>query len=1812
MSRAVALRRDSVGLLAAMGWILFASAAPALEAFDGRLQAHGFVEIQMRALSNALREDIYLSQWYNVLNVEFEADIAPDGFGPFDLISAFVRVEGRYDCVYSNGCGTGAINFFGNDASGLPERLRDGLSKDFAGTIDLHRQERLIKGKGPATAEELFEGLFESKGPDPADANLPSDARTQLDDAFVTQDPPLDDPARYALDSVLDFKFAAKFIPVTGSTTGGAALMAPWLPKNEIQTIASLTDRANPFRGRVAPVIGGAAQRTRFFEGDFDERLFENGGLLGDPDGIAIGPRDPAADFTAQFTPELATACDRSVFGAARCMIDVEVVDRDGVPYIELRRVENAVDIPDDVVARHTALLAETYKEDIEDFRFCQPGNATCEIEEQLERLVVDVDPDRDGHQSSITQSEGPFDLSDIYIVDTSADTAANGTPLNLRVRARESPYYMHLPGGAASLPIGEKLEGSDRIVVGVRRVIPGYENLNEEGFGGDYSGILSFFASEDQDGNVPNGPSCGADDGRANSIDLPRTNVRDPFRCPSGAQDFGRSLSLQRALDGVNVADGLSPLRNILIAGGTGELPLRPATDRSVLDTSANPGNLNAQGIYYPSAGLRRALSNPDRFDSLDFNVTERQRSWNRGASQQQTKELKEAYLDLEFLESRLWLRVGRQTIVWGKTELFPTTDVINPRDFALASIASLEETRIPVWSAKAIYSLYDVGPLEDVRIELAFNFDEFTPNDLGACGEPYTIDLVCGLTLGLAAHGFVGLGVAGQDRPPNPWDDFKEGIEVGGRIEWRWDRFSFALVDFYGYDDFPHAEPIFFFERNVDLETGRPLVTRFASGAGGPQGSKDCRTPQVVINPETKRPVLDAAGNTIRTTTANLFAGVQDSTGQLANDFGVGGIGNPVPLDFAHPKNAYSSSPRGIGTDPKCLKGGGAAGFQAENALGGLENALENHPANQQFHAFVCLATLGISNLDVQRCALNLFGSNAELPIIDFPLMEFFTLAFSGEPAGQIFIQAATNSVRTMEDGVPGPSVHLNRDRGPICVPADPDDATDLCVIQLQAGGWDGIITASSPLVNLPDAGAPTFLPFVDPVTGETEFVDCTKVNRGPCRVFSFHYSPEDFLTLDSTLSNEQKALLGCGPFFGTRCDSSDAIVLYDALGVEQDVPLIPAGGGIDFLNAEASFLLQSWPGIEGTDDRFWTPRLRAAFDAADADLVRVTARRPSDPLYDPGLIQECADRISATRNPRFCRIFRPIDESVGAGVPVRFLSPGHFDRQPLTDGSFTLALTDSFKQSLGGKRVVPTWLTTAESLPQPGAMRLGEYNDIFGTHWSLGARHISAQPCTVFNETDGTLEILPGCRGIDSIDGTDDKLANGDPGSDGITDIFIVTFQEDYLPSVDGCVFGGSGRVPQIGGIRVEALDSDGQPVSGQLKQELESCADDSDLAQNSTHRLPVAGAFNIQQGEAFGGARAFFHPLAGCLPDEDAASLDIRRNVCPYGVNVSDSQARNFAAELAGMDPNRGPENVFIFTSEGAALSFNVLMFLTALSCNGDVEADIMADPECFDPEDSFSPARCSYAAPQLCGTIAGLLGAAGPARNTIQAGGSNGFGRRVFLWQSGGEVLLAYDRRNTLGLSADFAEDVTKTNWGMEFTWVTDRTVLNNNSLNAIGKVQDINLTVSVDRPTFINFLNPNRTFFFNSQWFFRYTTNWDSGMGHSGPWNVLATFAVLAGYFQDRLLPQFITIYDFQSRSGGFLPSVSYRFTENFSATLGILAFYGRTQSIVMPLRSIGPYGNRAGKKAYENPEENFISVIRQRDEIFMRLRWTF
>jgi len=105
---------------------------------------------------------------------------------------------------------------------------------------------------------------------------------------------------------------------------------------------------------------------------------------------------------------------------------------------------------------------------------------------------------------------------------------------------------------------------------------------------------------------------------------------------------------------------------------------------------------------------------------------------------------------------------------------------------------------------------------------------------------------------------------------------------------------------------------------------------------------------------------------------------------------------------------------------------------------------------------------------------------------------------------------------------------------------------------------------------------------------------------------------------------------------------------------------------------------------------------------------------------------------------------------------------------------------------------------------------------------------------------------------------------------------------------------------------------------------------------------------------------------------------------------------------------------------------------------------------------------------------------------------------------------------------------------------------------------------------------------------------------------------VLFTFAMFTGYFQDRVLPQLVTVFDFNSTSGGILPSLQYRFTESFSATVGMLYFFGKEQLADMPINEIGPPANRVAPEAYKIGVENGLSLIRKRDEVFLRLRWTF
>ena len=124
--------------VAIAGVIGAAGGVRAVEFIEGRVQVHGFAETQLRALNSGFSEELDLAQWYNILNLEFELDLAPRGFGPVDLVQAYVRVEGRYDAIYSQGFGIfPSIDTYGNFSNRLPASLRD--ARVLEGAVQIHR-----------------------------------------------------------------------------------------------------------------------------------------------------------------------------------------------------------------------------------------------------------------------------------------------------------------------------------------------------------------------------------------------------------------------------------------------------------------------------------------------------------------------------------------------------------------------------------------------------------------------------------------------------------------------------------------------------------------------------------------------------------------------------------------------------------------------------------------------------------------------------------------------------------------------------------------------------------------------------------------------------------------------------------------------------------------------------------------------------------------------------------------------------------------------------------------------------------------------------------------------------------------------------------------------------------------------------------------------------------------------------------------------------------------------------------------------------------------------------------------------------------------------------------------------------------------------------------------------------------------------------------------------------------------------------------------------------------------------------------------
>lgn len=186
--------------------------------------------------------------------------------------------------------------------------------------------------------------------------------------------------------------------------------------------------------------------------------------------------------------------------------------------------------------------------------------------------------------------------------------------------------------------------------------------------------------------------------------------------------------------------------------AGADGAIPL-PGVPMGTINSPNNPNdglrlvgenthNFNKGGVML--AFPTRPCNVDDRGcldDYLDFDESELEYpEFNDKADF-----IRELYLDatLPFDSGReLGFRIGRQQVVWGRTDLFRVLDVINPVDFSRHNIFDeLEEIRYGMGIFNAEYRMGATEKFDDLNFQFLWKFEEFRPHNLGQGGQPYVI---------------------------------------------------------------------------------------------------------------------------------------------------------------------------------------------------------------------------------------------------------------------------------------------------------------------------------------------------------------------------------------------------------------------------------------------------------------------------------------------------------------------------------------------------------------------------------------------------------------------------------------------------------------------------------------------------------------------------------------------------------------------------------------------------------------------------------------------------------------------------------------------------------------------------------------------------------------------------------------------------------------------------------------------------------------------------------------------------------------
>ena len=269
------------------------------------------------------------------------------------------------------------------------------------------------------------------------------------------------------------------------------------------------------------------------------------------------------------------------------------------------------------------------------------------------------------------------------------------------------------------------------------------------------------------------------------------------------------------------------------------------------------------------------------------------------------------------------------------------------------------------------------------------------------------------------------------------------------------------------------------------------------------------------------------------------------------------------------------------------------------------------------------------------------------------------------------------------------------------------------------------------------------------------------------------------------------------------------------------------------------------------------------------------------------------------------------------------------------------------------------------------------------------------------------------------------------------------------------------------------------------------------------------------------------------------------------------------------------------------------------------------------------------------------TVAGALGGTGvipvrvvdPAQGIAAAAAANNAAAQAAIAQNdatlfyntgavlGGQTDIQYQQADTTGLSFDYFESYTGTVLRVESSWTLHELVNNTRKANWIDHSDVMRWSIGIDRPTWIKWLNKDRTFFLSAQLFD--TWYWDhEGDKHTGYFtdthNFISTFFFIANYLRDTLTPIGFVVWEEASNSWVAGLSTEWKMNNHWSVKGGFNTIWGGTGNFRHdsgPFRSFvvaGANGNDPFQESVFGVAREGIGGLRNNDELFMQLKYQF